>query len=359
MATNEISKITLPSGTTYDIKDAQARSDIEDIQSAISGGVHFIGTTTTALTDGSTTNPITINNQSVTAQKGDLVTYGSSEFLWDGTKWLFFGDFGSLGALAFKDSASGSYTPNGDVSKPSFTGSSSSVTFTISESSSGNYQPKGTITGAAFTGASMTSTGTFTPTGDVTVTTKSTSNKTAAVSVAASGTATYTPDGDVAAPTISVKTAGSTTTIKNPTSKTMVSALAVAAPGATAPANAITYYAVNGETLSLYQIGATTAASISTSNVTVKNGDAEYEATAPAFTGTPVRLVTGNIAVPSAYTATFDGDSGSVSVTGTTTGSISQGTFTGTKVSITGTTTAAGDVSKPSFTGTPGTVTVS
>ena len=39
----EISKITLPSGTTYDIKDTQARNDIAAIEAAIAGGVTFMG----------------------------------------------------------------------------------------------------------------------------------------------------------------------------------------------------------------------------------------------------------------------------------------------------------------------------
>ena len=71
----DISKITLPSGSVYDIKDAQAREDIEEIKDAIAGGVTFMGETTTPLTDGATTNPITINDKSVTAIKGYLVVY--------------------------------------------------------------------------------------------------------------------------------------------------------------------------------------------------------------------------------------------------------------------------------------------
>ena len=49
----EISKITLPTGTTYDIKDAVARS-------TVAGAILVKGTTTTALTDEATTNPIVI-----------------------------------------------------------------------------------------------------------------------------------------------------------------------------------------------------------------------------------------------------------------------------------------------------------
>lgn len=353
----DISKITLPSGTTYDIKDSTARSLISDIQSSITGAMHYEGVTSTTLSDGATTATITIDGDSKTFtadDAGSVVISGQKEYVWNGTKWQEFGSTGSLKALAFKDTASASYKPAGTVSQPTFTGSSSNVTITATNSTSGNYTPAGTVSKPTFTGSSMTSTGKFTPAGSVSL---SNTNQTAAVSPASSGTVTYTPAGSVAAPTISVKTAGSTTTIKNPTSVTVAKTVAVAAPGATAPANNLTYYAVSGETLSLYQIGYTTGASITTSNVTVKNGDAAYEASAPDFTGTGVRLVTGNISVPSS--ASFTGTEGNLSVSGTTTGSVSQPTFSGTKVQLAGTTTAAGSVSKPTFTGTQATITVS
>lgn len=111
-----IAHITTPAGTVYDLKDAQARSDIESIQRSITGGISFIGQTTTEITDQSTTNPITISGESHTAVEGNLVVYGSKEFVFDGTKWIEFGDLGSLGTLAFKNSASGSFTPAGNVS---------------------------------------------------------------------------------------------------------------------------------------------------------------------------------------------------------------------------------------------------
>lgn len=127
----DISKITLPSGQSYDLKDAQARSDIADIQRAISGGIHFRGETTTALTDGATTNPITINGESYTAVSGDLVLYDESEFLFDGTKWIEMGTLSLLGALAYKDSASGSFTPAGSVSAPNISVATAGGTTTV------------------------------------------------------------------------------------------------------------------------------------------------------------------------------------------------------------------------------------
>jgi len=69
--------------------------------------LHYLGVTTTALTDDSNTNPITIGGKSVTAKTGDIVIYGKLEFVFSDTdnKWHEFGSTGSLKALAFKDSA--------------------------------------------------------------------------------------------------------------------------------------------------------------------------------------------------------------------------------------------------------------
>lgn len=36
----DISKITLPSGTTYDIKDSAARQDIDDLKNTLTGAMH-------------------------------------------------------------------------------------------------------------------------------------------------------------------------------------------------------------------------------------------------------------------------------------------------------------------------------
>jgi len=68
--------------------------------SGTQGGIVLVGETTTALTDEATTNPITVDGQSYTAQPNDAVIYGSKEFLFDGTKWHEFGD---LSGLASKD----------------------------------------------------------------------------------------------------------------------------------------------------------------------------------------------------------------------------------------------------------------
>lgn len=303
-----ISQITLPNGNTYDIKDAWARQQIE----SITGGsaIVFKGVSTTALTDGGNEDP-TLDGTAITSKTiGDLYFYNKEEFIYgDDNKWHSLGpQLQTLGALAYKDNASATYTPAGSVSQPTFTGAQGTVTITATNSTTGNYTPAGTVSGGTFTGSNSTFTG------------------------------TYTPSGTVSAPTISVNTAGSTASIKQVNAVTnMVSALATAAPGATAPANAITYFSVANENLSLYQIGATKAAPITTTTTTVKTGDASYTASQPTFTG----------------------EEDTISTSGTPNGSVSNIGFTGQKVQLSGTTTPSGTVSKPTFTGTQATITVS
>ena len=337
----DISQVTLLDGNTYNIKDAAARQSISDIQTSISGGVRLVGETTTVLTEGATAKPIKINNVDYNQINGDLVYYGKKEFLWNGTIWTEMGDLSSLGALGTKDSATANYKPQGTVSQPTFTGTASAVTITTADSASGNYQPKGSVSKPTFTGSTSTATGKFTPSGTVSVSTNTTANQTATVAPASSGTVTYTPAGSVAAPTISVKTAGGTTTVNS-----------ITAVG-TLPELTTT---VSGEVLTI----AFNKGTLPTkgANTTVKTGDAAYEATAPAFTGTGVRLVTGNISVPSSYTASFTGTEDDVNVSGTPNGSVSQPSFTGTKAQISGSVTPSGTVSQPTFTGTQTTITV-
>lgn len=51
--------------------------------SDIGGGINYIGITTSPISDGSTTNPITINGESYTALPGDLVNYEGVYFIFD------------------------------------------------------------------------------------------------------------------------------------------------------------------------------------------------------------------------------------------------------------------------------------
>lgn len=130
MPATYLSKLTLPvnvEGTVqnveYTIKDAEARQLIEDLGHAL----YWIGVTTDALTDGATTNPITVNGESVTAKLGGMASYSGSEFVWNGTAWQELGK-NNFGALAFKSSASGDYTPAGQVNVSQAADTTASVT---------------------------------------------------------------------------------------------------------------------------------------------------------------------------------------------------------------------------------------
>lgn len=74
----------------------------------------YIGVATTVLTDGATTNPIEINGASVIAINGDAAIYNGNDFVFNGTIWQAVPQ--AFGALAYKNSASGDYTPAGTVS---------------------------------------------------------------------------------------------------------------------------------------------------------------------------------------------------------------------------------------------------
>ena len=231
--------------------------------------------------------------------------YNKAEFVFDGTKWNEFGDMSGLGDLALKDEATGSYTPEGTVSQPTFSGNELEST--------GKFTPDGTVSQPTFSGTQGSVSVTGTPTGDITA--------------QASDSGNYTPAGSVAAPAVSLKTAGATANV------TPIDSVG------TLPALTMT---VENETLT-FSFSAGTLPTAGTP-VTVKTGDAEYQAAAPAFTGTKVQLdftgkalnSTGNFTPAGTVSQpTFTGAEGDVEVAGTPSGTVSQPTFTGTAKNVT------------------------
>ena len=53
----------------------------------ITGGINYLGVTSTTLTNGATTNPITIGGNSVTVSQNDMVIYNGVQYLFNGTSW--------------------------------------------------------------------------------------------------------------------------------------------------------------------------------------------------------------------------------------------------------------------------------
>ena len=180
----DISKVNI-GGVTYNIKDRQARLDIESLQSSLTGAMHYIGTTIdpTSIADNSTSvayiktgdataigyhngtipTATTYTYNGVTYKElkaGDVVICGKLEFAYsDADKaWHEFGSTGSLKALAFKDNASAKYKPKGNVSS-TFSGTAKTVKHTVtnsgSVSASGSFTPEGTVTQGAKQTASV------------------------------------------------------------------------------------------------------------------------------------------------------------------------------------------------------------
>ena len=359
-----IDRITLPSNNTYYIKDSEARADIALITGA--SALTFKGVSTTQLTDNGVEAPtITGISDPITLHTGDIYFYGSSEYIWGpDNKWHELGNLTALGGLAYKNNASTTYTPqgtisidyrpSGSISSPTFSGTATAITVSASYTPEGSVNLQTTSRSLEIT-TSSTGNKSYQPGGSIGFTN---SSVTPTITAATNTSGNYRPAGTVSSVNISLNGAGATTVINNPSPLPVATQVVAAAPEATAPDNAVTYYDVQGEVLKLYKIGYKVGSSISTSEVTVKTGDASYKMSGnPPFSGTTAQLTVSNVSVPQ-----------SASFTGTTVHLYADSfnlptgvTFTGTEgtVSTNISYTPEGTVSAPGFTGSAVTLTTS
>lgn len=277
MAKYTISQFTMPDGNVLELKDKVARD-------AIQGGSHFLGVTSTEITDGASTTTLVIGEDSVTAANGDIVVYGIKEFIYasSDSKWHELGDVSMLGALAVKDSASGSYTPAGTVT---------------------------------FTGAAMTSTGSYTPAGNVSFT-----------GGTVNSTGSYTPAGSVSKPDVDVT--------ETPVNIAEFDNAGSVSAGTAAVLPTLTFTPDANENLTIAWTPGTTntptSVTLPTSKTTaVLGGVSAALHAAPSFTGTEATL---EVSGTAAGSASFSGTPATIEVEGTTTGSAS---FNGTPATIT------------------------
>lgn len=279
----DISKITLPSGTTYDIKDTVARQ-------TISGTIVLRGETITQLSNGSTTNPIQLIDIT-TSEPSDWSTNYTDYYTYDSSTGTYSHVTGAVAPTWAADTYYKATTYTAVSRDVVFYKDSEYIymgTATLSWHDLGNASDHGAMA------AADTASGTYTPSGSVSISSLD-------VGVG-SGETTYTPSGSVSAPTISVDSAGATDTVNSATAKTVVTDMSVAAPSSTQATGELVYMSVANETLTFQKFVETTGDSITTTAKTVKTGDASYVASTPAFSGTGVHLET---------------ESGSASITGT------------------------------------------
>ena len=129
--------ITVPtklSDLSNDLADLTVGSKTYDGSSAVTitasdlglgAALKYCGITTTALTDGATTNPVVINSKNHTATAGCVVFYGDKEFVFNGSNWEL------LGAEATYKVVQSA------VSSPSASGNAAAFIDTISQDANG------------------------------------------------------------------------------------------------------------------------------------------------------------------------------------------------------------------------------
>lgn len=199
----DIKQITLPSGTTYDLRDSR-------VDSLVSQATKWLGVTTTAISDGSTINVIDIGGESVTVENGNIVSYNNMEFIWNGTIttpcWQEFGSSGSLKALAFKDGVAVStqvpatFTTTGTVSAPTILKTAEGTTAKVTGITSVGSMPTYTVADGVLTitagSAPTADTEKTFKTGDATYEASAptlSASTVVATNTNVSGTVTYTP----------------------------------------------------------------------------------------------------------------------------------------------------------------------
>lgn len=383
----DISKIRL-GGVEYTIKDAEARSLIAQLGSPM----HFVGKATGEITENGTMG--LDGTGTYNGKVGDVTAWGTKEFIWDGTKWLELGDFGTLGALAYGDTASANYTPTGSVE----------VDYTPVGTVTVDYTPAGTITGtnvtlgnvgvtSVFKGGDIDVQGSGEVTGTVTSTFTGTEGNVNATGTYAGETISYTPTGTVAAPAVTTKTfTGASSTfngnidtsgIEIVTEENVPYVDALSEETSLTGSVSATYdkmtasYEAAGETLAISllenqqaTVSSTLGLNLQTTRVAAKvpedykikaatipvsvtgtpNGSINVEVAAPAFTGGKDTITvksaeissTGKFKPEGTVVSDFEGDNIDVSASGQVTGTIentvtqptvtvTQGTFAGTK----------------------------
>lgn len=318
-----ISKIRVSDGNIYEIADKWARDQI----TAITGGsaVVFKGVSTTALTDGGNENPTVGGNVVTSKTTGDLYFVGNDEYIYGADqKWHWLGNqLGQLGDLAYKNSATATYTPAGSVSQPTFSGAASTVSM--------NYTPAGTVSKPTFSGTASTVNISYTPAGTVTQPTFSGTATTVSIN--------YTPAGTVSKPSITVT--NGTKSINYVTGVGSVPTWSSAVEDET-----LMFTFTQGSTPSTASINATTSVTASLDS-------------APTFSGTQSTLKGGVTPAGTVTQPTFSGTAATLKGGYTPAGTVSQPTFSGNAATLSGSITPTGTVSQPSFSGTPSTITVS
>ena len=196
----------------------------------LSNAMHFLGVTTTNISTGTpnTTATVSISGSNVTAAAGDVVLYGSQEYVWGNSKWNLLGDESSYALKA--TTLSGYGITDAKIASGVITLGSNTITPLTAASNLDATKLTGTIPASCYTDTNTT----YSLSGAL-----SSHKFTSTLTAGGSGTGTSTSEFTLAAGTgISLEdnTSTKTITIKNTVSNTDVSVTNTAVTAAT------TYY---------------------------------------------------------------------------------------------------------------------
>ena len=95
------------------------KSYVDSATMGLTGAMHYVGATTTALEDGDTTTTLAGEGLSKTTDfaLGDVVLYGLKEFVWNGTAWKELGDQGSWALKTVTVTGTGALAGGGDLTE--------------------------------------------------------------------------------------------------------------------------------------------------------------------------------------------------------------------------------------------------
>lgn len=309
--------------------------DVKDI--ILSGEMHYVGTTTSIIADGSSVKPIIVDGQSYTQELGDVVLYDSKEYIWNGKKWVLIGGEGSIDVVGTLDTSV--ETMAGEIEPLTFTGVTATLEGTVV------YQPTIAVQdGETYTELTpVIFETTVTPSGSISTPTFNETKDTVTLSV------TGVPNGSVDAPSFSGETATITATSLYQPSGT------VSKPNITLTLATDTFIksitqsqsttgpiaTVDGEVLILGNaITSVGAVSVSSSgNAVVSSGTFASLVSAPTFTGETATITITTEYKPSGTisTPTFHGETSTFTVSTNaflTSGSVSTPSFSGEAMTI-------------------------
>lgn len=133
---------TLGSDDTTIPTSKAVQTAITTATAGLIGAMHFIGTSSTAITDGGTEAP-TISGYSGTAKTaGNVVLYGSKEFVWTGSAWELLGDEGSYALNSVSITGTGALGGGGTLA------SNRTITHNTSGVTAASYGPTANVSGS-------------------------------------------------------------------------------------------------------------------------------------------------------------------------------------------------------------------